>query len=66
MPKVIKKGKFSRPTVNDILLTGKQFSNDISNYNRYEPNNNTRINNVIKKKYNANRDTYFLIFPPHL
>ena len=58
MPKVIKKGKFSRPTVNDILLTGKQFSNDISNYNRYEPNNNTRINNVIKKKYNANRDKY--------
>ena len=58
MPKVIKKGKFSRPTVNDILLAGKQRSNDISNYNNYTSNDNTQVNNVVRKKYNTNRDKY--------
>lgn len=58
MPKVIKNGKFSRPSVNDILLAGRQRSNDISNYNKYASNDNTQVNNVIKKKYNTNRDKY--------
>lgn len=58
MPKVIKKDKFSRPSVNDILLAGRQRSNDISNYNSYTSNDNTQVNNVIKKKYNTNRDKY--------
>lgn len=58
MPKVIKNGKFNKPTINDILSNGKSLSNDISNYNRYEPNINTQVNNVIKKKYNINRDKY--------
>jgi hypothetical protein len=49
--KVIKK-----PSIQDILNGGKSLSNDISNYNRYEPNISTQVNNVIKKKYNINRD----------
>ena len=49
--KVIKK-----PSIQDILNGGKSLSNDISNYNRYEPNISTQVNNVVKKKYNTNRD----------
>lgn len=49
--KVIKK-----PSIQDILNGGKSLSNDISNYNRYEPNINTQVNNVVRKKYNTNRD----------
>lgn len=51
MPKVIKK-----PSIQDILNGGKSLSNDISNYNRYEPNISTQVNNVVRKKYNTNRD----------
>lgn len=51
--KVIKK-----PSIQDILNSGKSRSIDISNYNNYEPNDNTQVNNVIKKKYNTNRDKY--------
>ena len=49
--KVIKK-----PSIQDILNGGKSLSNDISNYNRYEPNISTQVNNVVRKKYNTNRD----------
>lgn len=51
--KVIKK-----PSIQDILNGGKSRSIDISNYNNYEPNDNTQVNNVVRKKYNTNRDKY--------
>ena len=51
--KVIKK-----PSIQDILNGGKSRSIDISNYNNYTSNNNTQVNNVIRKKYNTHRDKY--------
>lgn len=51
--KIIKK-----PSIQDILNGGKSRSIDISNYNNYESNDNTQVNNVVRKKYNTNRDKY--------
>lgn len=51
--KVIKK-----PSIQDILDAGKSRSNNISNYNSYTSNDNTQVNNVVRKKYNTNRDKY--------